>query len=73
MSKFEYVRELIKQLAALGYEQFQINELIGEKLILDDPAKLEMLSSLEYDVVIEVLEENINFALKCLSQRWQIS
>lgn len=62
MAKSDRIKELIDHLTSLGYVSEQVKEVIFETV---DAANLEDISVDEEWEILEYLESEIKFALKC--------
>ena len=54
---------LVSKLALLGYDQHQINQMIGEVV---DGEEISQLSGEKEQLVLKTLQEYVDFAVKCL-------
>lgn len=62
----ERVLQHIKQLDALGYRSFQIDEIIRDAV---GTVKLDNLSLVQFQTLEEALQEYVSFALRCKGKR----
>lgn len=60
---FARVDELTKQLVNLGYAPFQVERIIKEVV---GTSRLEEVDLAQISLVIEALEEYVQFAIRCL-------
>lgn len=66
MPKNPEIQSLIGTLSELGYQSFQIRDIIDENLEIQD---IDSLTPEQADELIDVLQNHIEFAIKCRSSK----